>query len=122
LAVVAIALGLSVMFQSPGKKHFISLPLLLATIYYVMPMTVFHHTKDMKLDPGLLFVSISAFMVFFSFVSHKAPTTKKERNELCSILALIGILIGFAFSIKLTSLMLLVGILGLFAYRTLSFW
>lgn len=122
LAVIAITLGLSVLFESKGKKSFISLPLLLATVYYVMPMTVFHHTKDMKLDPALLFVSVTAFMTFFSLVGKSLPTDKKERTTFFRILILVGILLGFAFSIKVTSLMLVLGILGLFAYRLLSFW
>ena len=62
LAVIAITLGLSTLFDTRGKKIFLSLPLILATVYYVMPMTVFHHSKDMKLDPALFFVSITAFM------------------------------------------------------------
>jgi hypothetical protein len=122
LAVIAITLGLSVMLGSTGKKSFISLPLLLATVYYVMPMTVFHHTKDMKLDPALLFMSVTAFMTFFAFVGKTVPTGKKEKNTYMRILILVGILLGFAFSVKVTSLMLVLGILGLFAYRLLSFW
>jgi hypothetical protein len=122
LAVIAITLGLSVMFESKGKKSFISLPLLLATVYYIMPMTVFHHTKDMKLDPALLFVSVTAFMTFFSFVGKTVPTDTREKTIFFRILILVGILLGFAFSIKVTSLMLVLGILGLFAYRLLSFW
>lgn len=122
LAVITITLGLSVIFESHGKRSFISLPLLLATVYYIMPMTVFHHTKDMKLDPALLFVSVTAFMTFFAFVKKSFPVDKKERVVFYRILMLVGILLGFAFSVKVTSLMLVLGILGLFAYRLLSFW
>ncbi len=84
-----------------------------------MPMTVFHHTKDMKLDPALLFVSIAAFMVFFSFIKKESA---KESKEYYWLIGLVGILIGLAFSIKLTSLMLLLGVCGLLAYRMTSFW
>lgn len=74
----------------------------------------------MKLDPALLFVSISVFMVFFSFI--QKSLFKKVSKNTYLFLALIGILVGFAFSIKVTSVMLLLAILGLFAYRLLSFW
>jgi hypothetical protein len=117
LAVIAIGLGLSVMLGNKNKTIFISLPILLATVYYVMPMTVFHHTKDMKLDPALLFVSITALMMFFTFIKKE-----QEKKEYYTILAIIGILIGFAFGIKLTSLMLFLGISGVLAYRMVSFW
>ncbi|MFZ2255246.1 MAG: hypothetical protein WAW59_05655 [Patescibacteria group bacterium] len=79
----------------------------MATLYYVMPMTVFHHTKDMKLDPALLFVSISTFMVFFTFIKE---VTLKNKNEVFRLLILVGVLLGFAFSIKVTTLMLVLAI------------
>lgn len=119
LAIIAISFGLSVLLESKWKKSFISLPILLATLYYVMPMTVFHHTKDMKLDPALLFVSISTFMVFFTFIKE---VTLKNKNEVFRLLILVGVLLGFAFSIKVTTLMLVLAIFWLFAYRLLSFW
>lgn len=119
LAVFAISLSLSVILEKKEQKAIISLPIILAALYYVMPMTIFHHTKDMKLDPGLLFVSISAFMVFYGFIRTKEFGNKKE---LYSILWLLGIMLGFAFSIKVTTLMLVLGILWLWSYRMLSFW
>ena len=78
LAVFAISLSLSVILEKKEQKAIISLPIILAALYYVMPMTIFHHTKDMKLDPGLLFVSISAFMVFYGFIRTKEFGNKKE--------------------------------------------
>lgn len=117
LAVIAITLGLSILFEQKDKKSLLGLPLILATLYYVMPMTVFHHTKDMKLDPALLFVSISVFMLFFTSIK-KALWWNKD---IYILLVIIGILIGFAFSIKVTTLMLLLAVLGLFAYRMLWF-
>lgn len=122
LAVIAITLGLSTLFDTRGKKIFLSLPLILATVYYVMPMTVFHHSKDMKLDPALFFVSIATFMTFFAFIKKSVSSDGKEENTFLRILILTGILLGFAFSIKVTSLMLILGILGLLAYRFLSLW
>lgn len=37
---------------------FLNLPLLGATMFYAMPMVIFQQAKDMKLDPGLFFVSV----------------------------------------------------------------
>ena len=104
LAVIAITLSLSLLFEEKNKKSFISLPIMLATVYYVMPMTVFQHTKDMKLDPALLFASITAFMTFFMYIKRDVS---KDTQEYIRILGLVGLLIGFAFSIKVTSIMLI---------------
>ncbi len=119
LAIFAIGMWLSVIFERREWKSLLSLPLLMATLYYVMPMTIFHHTKDMKLDPALLFVSISAFMVFYGFIRGAEIRNKKETYTL---LAIIWVLIGLAFSIKVTTLMLLLGIFALWSYRMMSFW
>jgi hypothetical protein len=36
-----------------------------------MPMVVFQQAKDMKLDPGLLFVTvISMYMIFYVFLKY----------------------------------------------------
>ena len=45
-------------FISEKKKHFINLPLLSCTILFAMPMVIFQQAKDIKLDLGLLFMSI----------------------------------------------------------------
>ena len=58
-----------------------------------MPMTVFQQAKDMKLDPALMFFSVSAFLAFYSLWK------KDEKNEykIMIILAIAGLLTGFAF-------------------------
>lgn len=119
LAIIAIGLALSVLFERKNTKSWLALPLIFATVYYVMPMTVFHHTKDMKLDPALLFFSISAFMVFFTEVK---SSLLKNKKEFFQIIVLTGVLIGFAFSVKVTTLMLILGVFWVLAYRLLSFW
>ena len=65
----------------------------------------------MKLDPALFFVSITAFMTFFTFIKKSVSSDEKEENTFLRIIILTGILLGFAFSIKVTSLMLILGIL-----------
>ena len=41
-----------------ANKSFLNLPLLGATMFYAMPMVIFQQAKDMKLDPGLFFISV----------------------------------------------------------------
>ena len=65
-------------------------------------MTVFQQAKDMKLDPAYLFFAISGFMLLFSVWNAQ----KFDRKNL-SILALSALIIGFTFSVKVTSLMLI---------------
>lgn len=45
-------------FFNDWKKRFLSIPIILATMFYAMPMIIFQQAKDMKLDPGLFFVTI----------------------------------------------------------------
>lgn len=118
LAIIAITLWLSFLFEQKSKKSILALPLILATVYYVMPMTVFHHTKDMKLDPALLFVSISGFMAFFGLIFKDIVKSKEQYKYI----VLVWLILWFAFSIKVTTLMLVLSIFWLYAYRTLSFW
>ncbi len=46
-------------------KTFLNIPLLVGTIFIVMPMVIFEQAKDMKLDPGLFFVSIIVLYLLF---------------------------------------------------------
>lgn len=61
LSMIIITSILSVILERKDRKYLISLPILLAGIYYMMPMTIFQQAKDMKLDPALMMVSVSAF-------------------------------------------------------------
>lgn len=115
LAIIGIICALSYILEESGKKSFLSLPVLFAALFYSMPMTVFQQAKDMKLDPALMFFSISAFLAVFSL-------WKREYSEkkVFTIIFLAGILTGLAFGVKVTSLMLLLWSLWLIAYRYLS--
>ncbi len=114
LAVIAIISTLSYTLAESGKKSLLSLPILFAAIYYAMPMTVFQQAKDMKLDPAYLFFAISGFMLLFSVWNAQ----KFDRKNL-SILALSALIIGFTFSVKVTSLMLILWSIWLISYRFL---
>lgn len=104
LSIIAIICALSYIFEDIGKKSLLSLPVLLAAVYYAIPMTVFQQAKDMKLDPALMFFTVSAFIAIFSLWKREYSDKKTW-----SILFLAGILMGFAFGVKVTTLMLLLG-------------
>jgi len=83
----------------------------------MMPMTIFQLAKDMKVDYGLLFMSI---IVVIS-VYHVLFTAKHfSHKKSYLILWVIGFLIGICFSIKLTSLLLLLSVLSLLFYKKFS--
>ena len=65
LAVIVLTCALSLLFEVKNRKYLLSLPIILATVFYAMPMNIFQQAKDMKLDPALLFMSVGAFMALF---------------------------------------------------------
>lgn len=70
LSLLVIVLSLSELLKS-SKKTFINIPLLLGTIFLSMPMVIFQLAKDMKLDPGLFFVSsIVIYMTLYIFIKY----------------------------------------------------
>lgn len=116
LAVIAIISTLSFAFEKKWRTLLLSLPVLFATVYYAMPMTVFQQAKDMKLDPAYLFFCISGIMLLFHVWKWDHDTKKDYK-----ILSIIGLIIGFSFSVKLTSVMLILGCLWVISYRLLGF-
>lgn len=53
--------------------------MLLGTIFLSMPMVIFQLAKDMKLDPGLFFISAitiyMTFYIFMKYIGYKKETT-----------------------------------------------
>jgi len=92
--------------QTKEKKLFFNIPLLATTIYISLPMVIFHLAKDMKLDQGLFLISIIVlFLVYYLFYFRESI----KKNDFIYFF-IIGILLGFTFSIKVTSLLLISGI------------
>ncbi len=78
LSAIVIALAIWDLLKST-KKTFINIPLLTSTIILSMPMVVFQQAKDMKLDPGLLFVTvISMYMIFYVFLKYIGYKNEEE--------------------------------------------
>ncbi len=113
LSIIVLTSVLSYILERKDKIAILSLPLLLAGIYYFMPMTVFQQAKDMKLDPALMMVSVSSFWLLWYAIKHNTI------NKYLLILV-VGIIVGLAFSIKFTTLILIVSILALIAYAELG--
>lgn len=135
------------------SKTFLNIPLLIATLFIVMPMVIFEQAKDMKLDPGLFFVSIIVLYLLFKtfrktdsktkFISNifsKFLNSKNKDNKIndlnyfldnndfltdtkvtYKLIFIIGLLVWFAFTIKFTSLLLLLSTLWLLCYTEIWF-
>jgi len=104
--VAFLASILSYAFEEKDKKSFLSLPLLLGVFYYAMPMTVFQQAKDMKLDPAYFAFSMSSVALLFYSWKHT-----EHKKTIYGIMAIIGLIVGFSFSVKITSLMLILAVL-----------
>lgn len=121
LSALVIILSLKEFLKS-DKKSFINIPLLWATIFTSMPMVIFQQAKDMKLDPWLFFISsIIVYLVISIFLKYFESDDKQKffsKKYLIYIL-LIWVLAWFAFSIKLTSLLLISWIIWVVFYSKL---
>lgn len=69
----------------------------------------------MKLDPGLMMVSVSAFGLLWY-----ALTQELRSRVLYPLIGIVGVIVGIAFTIKFTTLILIIAVLALIAYRILS--
>ncbi len=120
LSVISITLIISLLFKN-SKKTFINLPLLASAIFISMPMVVFEQAKDMKIDPALFFVSISALYFIFDIYNKKQKEeeiVQSEKNLLKKFL-LIWILLWLAFTIKFTSLILISAVVWILFFTRL---
>ncbi len=125
--------------SSSTGKSFINLPLLAATMFYAMPMVIFQQAKDMKLDPGLFFVSvIGIYGMIYLFLRYKEnleATNEQDKKALnnedtpleffshhknLAYILIIGVIVGLAFAIKFTTLMLILGLIGVIFYAKLG--
>ncbi len=117
-------------------KTFINIPLLVWTTFIALPMIVFQQAKDMKLDPGLFFISIIALYLLFKYylrLNNKSYLEKVKwfvndkilhkwfnvSNLL--IIFVIWLLAWFAFSIKFTTLLLISAIIWVIFFARLGF-
>lgn len=103
------------------QKTLFNLPLLGVMLFLMMPMTIFQLAKDMKLDIGLFAMSIIPFFMAYTYIGLKR--SEFSHKQLYMFAWVIGLLVGFCFTIKITSLLLLLGIMALISYKRFSiFW
>lgn len=108
--IAAIVIYISISYFTTPKKQYFDLGLFSSMIFLMMPMVVFQLAKDMKLDIGLFIISIISLSIFYYTLFSKEYTWVKS-------FILLGIFIGVAFSIKVTSLLLLLWVLAWFFYK-----
>ena len=105
------------------KETMLPLTTLWATLFFTMPMIIFQQAKDMKLDPGLFFVSIAVLYLLYDFYLQKDKDSKEKNNNTkkynIKFFLIIGMLLGFSFSIKFTSLLLISAVFWVLFYTRL---
>jgi hypothetical protein len=70
LSVLVIVLSFIDLLKS-RLKTYIHLPLLAGMMFISMPMIIFQQAKDMKLDPGLFFITaIVVYMMLYLFLKY----------------------------------------------------
>lgn len=116
LSVVVIMAIVSDIFNTTkDPKHtFIHIPTLLAMIFISLPMIMFQFSKDMKIDPGLFFMSI--IIVYMLYITLLNSYSSRHTYILYG---LIWLLSWFVFTIKFTSLLLIIGLAGTMFFRYL---
>ncbi|MFA5916845.1 MAG: hypothetical protein WC850_01260 [Candidatus Gracilibacteria bacterium] len=130
------------------KNEFINIPLLLVAIFVSMPMVVFQLGKDMKLDIGLFSISlIATYMIYYifikkeEFVGDEKGSLEENNHQIIGKIGnvinrifrkeffkkedfyymfIAGIIVGFAFAIKLTTLMLISSIIGIILFSRIG--
>ncbi len=117
--------------ENTNKKSFLNIPMLVWTMFIIMPMIVFQQAKDMKLDSWLFFVSIIAIYLLFRYYLKidNHSYLEKVKNYIWDklshksfhinnfiVLFIIWLLCWFAFSIKFTSLLLISALIWVMFY------
>lgn len=155
LSVIVMVAAFSDLLKQKSRS-FLNVPMILATMIYAMPMIIFQQAKDMKLDPGLLFLSsawlyllihLLSKMIWFEEEKKSSSTSITENSGLKLlvsrfssvfvsdsweknifstnwgriILLVIGMIVWLAFSVKYTTLMLILWMFGMIFYSNMWF-
>lgn len=115
--IAALVVYFSLKYLLWEQKTRFNIPLFSVMILLSMPMAVFQLAKDMKLDYGFLSITVIALTLCYFFVTTYGEKTKVQKYILSWIL---GFLIGIAFSIKFTALLLLLWVLAVIFYTHFS--
>ncbi len=134
LSVIVVSLSINSLLKNTNTSRkmetFINIPLLFWALFLAMPMVIFQLAKDMKLDPGLFFLSViviySTIYLFKKYLWYKDDDSIKEaqkdifdKKQYMIYIFIIWIIAWFTFGIKFTSLMLISGIIWIIFYSKL---
>lgn len=121
--------------SSKNSTQLVNIPLILTAIFVSMPMMIFQQAKDIKHDAGLFFLSIGVFYIVFELL--KKSDLHEYKNKFLGFLAkkenlistksliflIVGFVIWFTFTLKFTSLLFILWIIGtLFFVRFSYLW
>lgn len=108
--------------KDDNKKTFINLPLILSTIFISLPMITFLTTKDMKVDAGLFFITVtSVFLLIKYYIFEKDQKDNNSKKLSLIYIFVIWLIAWFAFSVKFTALLLIVWLIAIISFARLGF-
>ena len=117
-------LSVLALFKLSRRWLNVNYSLLTALLFYSLPAVNFQSFKDMKIDLGLLFITLCIVMLFIEWLaqsigSKPSKTIEKTDRSLnlsffqeYNLIILMGILSGFALGIKFTAVFVLIAIVG----------
>ncbi len=132
-------------FSWDNVRQFVNIPLILSTIFISMPMVIFQQAKDIKHDAGLFFLSIGILYILFHILQSDNFSEYKTKalnfiwinnfniSSSLILFLVIWFVLGFTFTVKVTSLLLILWVfwvlfyayfsyIGLFGYLCIFVW
>ncbi len=101
-------------------KMDVNFSLLAVMIFNLLPTIGFQSIHDQKVDLSLLFIMLSIVMIFINWIQHNFNKEEKEKITTTALInphmALMGLLTGLAFGIKLTTLFIFFSVLAAIWY------
>lgn len=99
-----------------------------SSVYYTLPNIIWQSRNDAKVDLALMFVTLCAVLLLLDYYfgnrknEENAKIFGKSVSSLSLVWVLAGIMLGFAFGIKYTSVMCIFGFLVYLFYVTAGKW
>ncbi len=120
-------------FSEKNMRQYVNIPLMLSTIFIAMPMVIFQQAKDIKHDAGLFFFSIWILYILFYILQNNDFWEYKNKlldyigiknidiSSNIILFLIIWFILGFTFTVKFTSLLLILWVFGVIFYSYFSF-
>ncbi|MEM6318069.1 MAG: hypothetical protein AAF960_10385 [Bacteroidota bacterium] len=134
IAVTGGLLSTIAVFTISKKWLDVNQSLLVAVIFYSLPLVNYQSFRDIKTDLGLLFILLTGVLLLMKWLeleekvvkkgqektgntaNQTAPFLSKYLSETEQLIVLIGLLSGMALGIKLTGLLLVFGVLTVLSF------